>query len=226
MTPNSQENPYIIYSNSLNNMNINSKNINYNNNKNYENINNNNNNYENNYNTNLLNSRNCAQFMPEIRELQSQLSNISNSQNQSIIDTITLVMTRFINFFLTAYNNLKNSYDVLKQDYNSLQNDYNNQKNSMCIKIRAIEKRERETKKALSELDIKYQEALSTNDSINMCSICMSEPISHIYTECGHYCICQNCVHQTKQNDNYNNRNHYNCPICRKSGNVTKVFIS
>ena len=123
MTPNSQENPYIIYSNSINNMNIDSKNINYNNNKNYENINcNNNKNYvnNNNNNTNLLNSRNCAQFMPEIRELQSQLSNISNSQNQSVIDTITIVITRFINFFLTAYNNLKNSYDVLKQDYNSL----------------------------------------------------------------------------------------------------------
>lgn len=214
MTPNSQENPYIIYSNSINNMNINY------NNKNYEKIN------YNNYNTNLLNSRNCTQFMPEIRELQSQLTNISNSQNQSVIDTITIIMTRFINFFLTTYNNLKNSYDILKQDYNSLQNDYNNQKNSMNIKIRAIEKRERETKKALSELDIKYQEALSSNDSINMCSICMSEPISHIYTECGHYCICQNCVYQTKQNDNYNNTNHYNCPICRKSGNVKKVFIS
>ena len=105
------------------------------------------------------------------------------------------------------------------------------QKNSMNIKIKAIEKRERDTKKALSELDIKYQEALSSNDSINMCSICMCEPITHIYTQCGHYCICQNCVHETRQIEDNNESNLssngiYNCPICRKLGNVTKVFIS
>lgn len=208
MTPNNCANPYII------NKNINNKIVN---NKNYEN-------FENNIKySNINNCQELTKFMPEIREVQCQIENMTNSYNQNTMNKIMQLINNLINLFIITYINLKNSYDRLKQDYTSLEDNFNIQKNSMNIKIKNIEKRERETKMKLAELDIKYQEVISSNDSIQLCSVCMCEPISHIYVECGHYCICQNCVDQTK---NFENNSKYNCPICRETGKVKKVFVS
>ena len=45
----------------------------------------------------------------------------------------------------------------------------------------------------------------------DLCSICLVAKRTHIYSDCGHFCVCEECVNTLE------GRSDYNCPICRRT---------
>ena len=65
---------------------------------------------------------------------------------------------------------------------------------------------------------------------ISKCSICRDAFPTHIFTSCGHQCICKECIGMlTPSKDNSkitDNKVIYDCPICRVMGTVVRVYLS
>lgn len=53
--------------------------------------------------------------------------------------------------------------------------------------------------------------------SENKCSICLDNSIEHVFIECGHACICSECVTQLEKKC---------CPICRTNSKTIKIHFS
>jgi hypothetical protein len=69
--------------------------------------------------------------------------------------------------------------------------------------------------------------------SRGMCSICLERPSSVLFQSCSHLCACRLCVAKLKvrqdedpdSGDSDNGADVVPCPICRKVGETTTVFI-
>jgi len=91
--------------------------------------------------------------------------------------------------------------------------DYNHE--SITI---AKPRKKRKTRKRKAQ-----KEAVSTQSenplAKNRCCICMSNWCDIVYIECGHLCICCECLPGALEHSD-------NCPICRKQSKTTRIFPS
>lgn len=76
----------------------------------------------------------------------------------------------------------------------------NLQRNSLDWKVQQEEPIEEEEKK---------------EENNGKCICCYENEKTHIFKECGHFCICENC-----------SKNVDNCPICRNKSKTIRVFSS
>lgn len=58
----------------------------------------------------------------------------------------------------------------------------------------------------------------ASEESDNICVVCMTEPSVHAFIPCGHRCVCVGCSESIMDDD-------AKCPICRRPANVcTRIF--
>jgi len=78
-----------------------------------------------------------------------------------------------------------------------------------------------EVTKALEE----RVEATEARLADNMkCSVCLEHAKSHIFTGCGHFCVCGGCVRRIRGSRGSGVDVKRTCPICREASAVVKVF--
>ena len=59
-----------------------------------------------------------------------------------------------------------------------------------------------------------------SNQQASNCVICLTEPMSHAFIPCGHFCACEMCAFEAFGRSGM-------CPICRReSDTVTQIFFS
>lgn len=89
--------------------------------------------------------------------------------------------------------------------------------------LKTQERRElQKTKEALAERDKLIETLLKPpedappppkDDDNRFCVVCMDRNKTHVFTECGHVCVCEDCSRLET------------CPLCRVKGKCIKVFI-
>jgi len=78
-----------------------------------------------------------------------------------------------------------------------------------------------EVTKALEER-VEATEARLADDQ--KCSVCLEHAKSHIFTGCGHFCVCGGCVRRIRGSRGSGVDVKRTCPICREASAVVKVF--
>lgn len=107
----------------------------------------------------------------------------------------------------------KISFHMLKQYYTML---FEKTQESILILQSIITSLEMENQEIKEKLDIMTQaNKLDTDFNPDIqCSICMEQPKTHAYIECGHLCACQNCAIRIGTT----------CPICREDSTYIKII--
>jgi hypothetical protein len=107
----------------------------------------------------------------------------------------------------------KISFQMLKQYYTML---FEKTQESILILQSIITSLEMENREIKEKFDIMTQaNKLDTDFNPDIqCSICMDQPKTHAYTECGHLCACQNCAIRIGTT----------CPICREYSTYIKII--
>lgn len=124
---------------------------------------------------------------------------------------------------------LRDENAVLKQCNEKLQNDLEHsnrhgERFAELISANHDENVAKELQQEIGQLKVMVDMNLIDCYEKNMpkeqtCVVCMSQPATHVFNECGHMIICGNCAVTRYSKD-------AECPICRQKGRAIKIFQS
>ena len=134
-----------------------------------------------------------------------QFEKLNNSDN---INNINMNYRIHVN----KINNLINTF-VQKRDYFINFNDCDN----LDLVINTIQNNKntiQSMQTKIDDLNRQLAEFHVSSDTTTLCCVCLVEPRNYANIECGHICVCSNCVYKL---DN-------KCPVCRQEGRYIKII--
>jgi hypothetical protein len=82
--------------------------------------------------------------------------------------------------------------------------------------LRRKHTKERKRRKEKKKKDANEEEKEKLH--VAACTICLQNDATHAYTQCGHYCVCDECISQLAEKTK--------CPVCNVTRTaVTRIFV-